>query len=52
MDESLHEARLAQPQPNSDDALTIDLSEQPDGFYLLRLSGQSGVAVRRLVKAR
>jgi hypothetical protein len=37
---------------NGPDALTIDLSEQPDGLYLLRLTGRDGVAVRRLVKTR
>jgi hypothetical protein len=31
-------------------SLTIDLSGQPAGFYLLRLSGAEGVAVRRVVK--
>jgi PKD repeat protein len=37
---------------NDPDALSIDLSEQPDGLYLLRLTGRDGVAVRRLVKTR
>jgi len=37
---------------NGPDALTIDLSEQPDGLYMLRLSGRDGVAMRRLVKSQ
>ncbi len=37
---------------NGGATLLLDLSEQPDGFYMVRLSGRDGVAVRRLVKTR
>jgi hypothetical protein len=33
---------------NGNASLTLDLSGQPEGFYLLRLSGAEGVAVRRV----
>jgi hypothetical protein len=37
---------------NGGATLLLDLSEQPDGLYMVRLSGRDGVAVRRLVKTR
>jgi hypothetical protein len=43
---------ISRRSTNGPDALSIDLSEQPDGLYLLRLTGRDGVAVRRLVKTR
>lgn len=36
---------------NGSPSLLLDLSAQPEGFYLLRLSGRDGVAVRRVVKS-
>jgi len=43
--------RVISRSGNSGNAsLTLDLSGQPAGFYLLRLSGAEGVAVRRVVK--
>lgn len=35
---------------NGSTSLSLDLSGQPEGFYLLRLSGAEGVAVRRVMK--